>query len=55
MNEGSKNGASLCLKDFIKGTWREDSFIWDPERYVKFLEMGICFHRDPAYGGALFS
>jgi hypothetical protein len=50
MKEGSNNGASLSLRDFMKGTWREGSFIWDPERYVKFLEMGVCFHRGLAFG-----
>jgi hypothetical protein len=50
MKEGSNNGASFSLRDFMKGTWREDSFIWDPKRYVKGLEMGICFHMGLAFG-----
>jgi hypothetical protein len=49
---------SVCLS-CMKGTLREGSFAGDPERYVKQgSEMGICFHRGPAFGehgGALLS
>jgi len=34
----------------MKGTWREGSFTRDPERYIKALEMGVCFHRAPILG-----
>ena len=37
----------------VKGTWREDSLAGDPKRYVKALEMGVCFNREHR-GGALF-
>ena len=46
------------LRDSMKGTWREDSLAGDPKRYVKALEMGVCFNRGPAFGehrGAMFS
>jgi hypothetical protein len=34
-----------------KGTWREGSLAEDPEGYVESaLEMGISFHRGPAWG-----
>jgi hypothetical protein len=41
----------------MKGTWRDGSFTGDPKRYVKVLEMGVCFHSGPAFrehGGAQF-
>jgi hypothetical protein len=34
----------------MKETWREGSFSGDPKRYVKALEMGVCFHTGPAFG-----
>jgi hypothetical protein len=49
----------LSVRDSMKGTLREGSFIGDSERYVKQgLEMGICFHRGSVngeHGGALLS
>jgi len=42
-----------------RDTLREGSSTGDPERYVKHgSEMGVCFHRDPAFvehAGALLS
>ena len=33
-------------RNFVKGTWREDSLAGDPEGYVeKPLGLGISFHR----------
>jgi len=35
----------------VKGTWREDSLVEDPEGYVeKALETGFSFHRGPVWG-----
>ena len=48
--------ASLS-KGLHEGTWREGYFNGDPKRYVKVLEMGICFPSGPAFGehgGAVF-
>jgi hypothetical protein len=51
-------GGHLGARDSMKGTLREGSVTGDPERYIKWgSEMGICFHRGPAFGehgGALF-
>jgi hypothetical protein len=41
----------VCLRDSMKGTSREGSFIWNSKRYVKALEMGVCFHRGPCFWG----
>jgi len=36
MNEGGPWERGISLKgDSMRGTWREGSFIGDPERYVK--------------------
>jgi hypothetical protein len=49
----------LSLRDFMKGTWREGSFIGDfKDMLIKALEMGVCFHRGATFrehGGALLS
>jgi hypothetical protein len=38
--------------DSMKGTLREGSFTGNTKRYVKQgLEMGVCLHRGPAFGG----
>ena len=35
----------------MRGTWREGSFSRDPKDMLnKALEMGVCFHRGPAFG-----
>jgi len=35
-------------RNFVKGTWREDSLAGDPEGYVeKPLGLGISFHKGP--------
>jgi len=35
-------------------TRREGYINGYPKTYVKVLDKGICFHSDPAFGGALF-
>jgi len=41
----------LSVRGSMNRTLREGSFTGDPERYVKQgSEMGICFHRGPAFG-----
>ena len=35
----------------MRGTWREDSFTWDPKDMLsKALERGVCFHRGTVMG-----
>jgi hypothetical protein len=41
---------SLSPRYSMKGKWREGSYTGDPEKYVKALEMGFCFHRAPLLG-----
>jgi len=41
----------LSPRGSVWGTWREGSFTGTPKRMLnKALEMGVCFHRDPAFG-----
>ena len=42
----------LSLMALLRGTWRVGSLTGDPENMLsKALEMEICLHRGPAFGG----
>jgi hypothetical protein len=51
MVEGALSWSVSLCESSVKGTWREGSFIRDPEGYVeKPLQTGITFHRGPVWG-----
>jgi hypothetical protein len=48
---GALGVESLSLGSSVRGTWRGEPLIVVPKNMIsEALEMGVCFHRGPAYG-----
>ena len=41
----------LSPREFHEGNLEGGLHYWAPQRLSKALETGVCFHRDPAFGG----